>query len=111
MTVLSDEDVLREFPGSTFEVYTEGRGFVLIEHFATNGHRRIVPAPGSPVRAGVGEWRVENGRLCVPASGSPMECGAPVGRIGETFYRLGGGRVLQELRRRPSERREEVDEP
>lgn len=111
MTVLSDEDVLREFPGSTFDVYLEGRGFVLTEIFVPNGQRRIEPAPGTPVKARVAPWRVEDGRLCAPATGSPSECGAPIGRIGETFYRLSAGRVLQEMRRRPATPpREAVDE-
>lgn len=103
MTVLSDEDVLRELPGSTFEVAVKGRGVVLVEHFAPNGQRRIVPVPGSPVRARIGGWRVEGGRLCAPATGSPVECGAPIGRMGETFYRLSADRVLQVMRRIPIE--------
>ncbi|MFC6047214.1 hypothetical protein ACFPYM_05135, partial [Methylobacterium hispanicum] len=93
MKVLSDAEVLREFPGSTFEVAVEDRGVVLVEHFALNGQRRIAPVPGSPVRARMEGWRVEGGRLCAPATGSPVECGAPIGRMGETFYRLSADRV------------------
>lgn len=99
MQLLSDEDVLREFPGSTFEVSVPGVGPAYMESFGRNGLHRIVAADKGRIPDGLRQWWVRDGRLCLAVPDGEPECGRAVGRIGESFYRLGAGRVIAEMRR------------
>ncbi len=99
MQILSDEDVLREFPGSTFEVLVLGVGPAYVEAFGRNGLRRIVSTDKARIPDGLRQWWVRDGRLCLAVPDGEPECGRAVGRIGESFYRLGAGRVIAEMRR------------
>lgn len=99
MQVLSDEDVLREFPGSTFEVSVPGHGPAYVEAFGRNGLRRIVSADKTRIPDGLRQWWVRDGQLCLAVPNGEAECGRAVGRVGESFYRLGAGRVIAEMRR------------
>lgn len=99
MQVLSDEDVLREFPGSTFEVSVPGVGPAYVESYGRNGLRRIVSSDKARIPDGLRQWWVRDGKLCLAVPDGDAECGRAVGRLGESFYRLGAGRVIAEMRR------------
>lgn len=99
MQVLSDEDVLREFPGSTFEVSVPGVGPAYVEAFGRNGLRHLVSTDKARIPDALRQWWVLDGKLCIAVPDGEPECGRAVGRIGESFYRLGAGRVIAEMRR------------
>jgi hypothetical protein len=96
---LSDEDVLREFPGSTFEVSLPGRGPVYVETFGRNGLRRLHSSEKRRTPDVTRQWWVEGGKLCLAVPDGAAECGRSIGRVGEDFYRLDENRVIARLRR------------
>ncbi|MGU3404821.1 hypothetical protein [Methylobacterium brachiatum] len=99
MRFLSDEDVLREFPGSTFEVSLPGLGTVYVETFGRNGLRRLRSTDAKRMPDVTRQWWVEEGRLCLAVPNGTAECGRAVVRVGEDFYRLDDNRVIARLRR------------
>ncbi|WP_408903378.1 hypothetical protein [Methylobacterium radiotolerans] len=99
MRLLSDEDVLREFPGSTFEVSLPGLGTAYVETFGRNGLRRLRSSDAKRIPDVTRQWWVEEGKLCLAVPNGTAECGRAVGQLGEDFYRLGDNRVIARLRR------------